>query len=94
MIQIANVVSLYGSDVPIIRNVFVLGTCKQIIGAHVMEFENEGLLLQHWAHFVRQVDPDVMTGYNTDNFDVPYLMNRGKALGLRNADIWGRLLNT
>lgn len=77
-----------------IRNVFVLGTCKPIVGAHVIECKDEEELLERWAQFVREVDPDIMTGYNIDNFDIPYLLNRGKALRLQNYNCLGRLANT
>jgi DNA polymerase delta subunit 1 len=94
VIQIANVVQEQGSHTPMVRNVFVLGTCKPIVGAHVIECETEGELLERWASFVREVDPDILTGYNIDNFDVPYLLNRGKALHLQGYNCLGRLANT
>lgn len=94
MIQIGNVLQEQGSDTPILRNVFVLDTCKPIVGAHVMEFEEEGELLEKWAAFVREVDPDIITGYNIDNFDIPYLLNRGKALRLGSFSHLGRLAHT
>lgn len=45
------------------------------------------------------VDPDILTGYNIQNFDVPYLLNRAKALSRKNVRLaefaeWGRLLRT
>lgn len=94
MIQIANVVQEQGADAPIIRNVFVLGTCKPIVGAHVMEFAQEGDMIEKWASFVQDVDPDIITGYNIDNFDIPYLLNRGKALKLQTYNCLGRLAHT
>lgn len=94
MIQIANVLQEQGSDTPILRNVFVLDTCKPIVGAHVMEFEKEGDMLEKWAAFVREVDPDILTGYNIDNFDIPYLLNRGKALRLQDYNCIGRLAHS
>ena len=30
---------------------------------------------------INKFDPDVLTGYNTDNFDFPYLISRAKLLG-------------
>jgi DNA polymerase elongation subunit (family B) len=33
-----------------------------------------------WSAFVKAVDPDIITGYNIQNFDVPYLLNRATAL--------------
>lgn len=38
----------------------------------------------------RQVDPDIITGWNTTNFDIPYIQNRMKFIGLR-PDNLGRL---
>ena len=33
-------------------------------------------LFQEWSDFFQEVDPDVVTGYNIVNFDLPYLLNR------------------
>lgn len=38
------------------------------------------LSAQSWADFLRTVDPDIITGYNIQNFDFPYLLNRAAAL--------------
>lgn len=50
-------------------------------------------MLEAWAEFVRQLDPDVFTGYNINNFDFPYLLDRAKHLKLKNFDFLGRILN-
>ena len=42
----------------------------------VISCEKEDDLLAQWADFVRQSDPDIITGYNINNFDLPYLLNR------------------
>lgn len=49
-----------------------------------------------WSQFVKVADPDILTGYNIQNFDVPYLLNRAKALSRKNRKLekfaeWGRL---
>ena len=31
-----------------------------------------------WAEFIRIVDPDILTGYNILNFDLPYILDRAK----------------
>lgn len=36
--------------------------------------------VQSWAMFLRTVDPDIITGYNIQNFDFPYLLNRAAVL--------------
>lgn len=56
-------------------------------------FNREQDLLDAWADFVRELDPDVLTGYNINNFDVAYLIDRAKHLKLKNFDFLGRILN-
>ena len=36
----------------------------------------------HWKEFICEVDPDVIIGYNTANFDIPYVLRRAEALKL------------
>ena len=78
VIQIANVITLQGSDQPIIRTVFVLNTCLPIVGAQVLSHATEAEMLLAWRNFVLATDPDILTGYNIANFDIPYLLNRAK----------------
>ncbi len=33
---------------------------------------------------MQAVDPDIITGYNIVNFDLPYLLNRAKKLKVHN----------
>lgn len=47
---------------------------------------------QSWAEFLRTVDPDIITGYNIQNFDFPYLLNRAAALKVRWSLIYFRPL--
>jgi DNA polymerase delta subunit 1 len=65
VIQIANIVKIHGESEPFVRNVFTLDTCAAIVGTKVHSFKNERDLLKAWAEFVREVDPDIITGYNT-----------------------------
>ncbi|CAG2068670.1 unnamed protein product, partial [Timema podura] len=44
-----------------------------------------------WAEFVRELDPDILTGYNINNFDFPYLINRAKHLKVKNFTYLGRI---
>ena len=55
--------------------------------------DKETLLLERWAEFVREVDPDIITGYNINNFDAPYLINRATHLHVRNFQFLGRVKN-
>ncbi|KAJ7621862.1 ribonuclease H-like domain-containing protein [Mycena polygramma] len=92
VIQISNVVSILGdTGPPFIRNVFTLDTCSEISGANVIPHEDEASLLQSWSDFVRQVDPDLVIGYNTTGFDFSYLLARAKALQIPLFPFLGRL---
>ena len=46
---------------------------------------------QKWSEFVKRVDPDIITGYNIVNFDLPYLLNRAAALKVHQFPFLGRL---
>lgn len=94
VIQIANMVIRQGEKDPFIRNIFTLDKCAPIVGSHVMSFKTEQEMLQAWADFVKEVDPDILTGYNIQNFDVPYLINRAATLKLSKFPFLGRLRNT
>jgi len=96
VIQIANVVHVQGEARPAIKNVFTLGGCLPIAGSEVITSETEAELLDRWAAFVRACDPDIITGYNIQNFDVPYLLKRAQTLSrscktLGRFAEWGRI---
>ena len=93
IIQIANMVVRQGEREPFIRNVFTLGSCAQIVGSDVISYENEGEMLAGWARFIRESDPDIITGYNINNFDLPYMLNRAKHLKVKDFDFLGRIRN-
>ena len=80
VIQIANVVTRHGEDKPFIRNVFCMDSCSQIVATQILEFTDETQMLMKWREFVEEVDPDVIIGYNINNFDFPYLLDRAKHL--------------
>ena len=67
-----------GHSEPFIRNCFVWGTCAPVIGSNIIQCASEEELLEKWASFVRTVDPDILTGYNILNFDLPYILDRAK----------------
>ena len=93
VIQIANIVNVHGEKEPIYRNVFTLKKCAPIVGSMVHSFEKESELLKAWQQFIVQVDPDIVTGYNIQNFDFPYLVERAEFLRIRNWAHLGRLKN-
>lgn len=93
VIQIANMCIRQGEPEPFVRNVFTLNTCAPIVGSQVLSHEKEAQMLGAWSDFVREVDPDILTGYNINNFDVPYLLNRAQHLKVKNFEYLGRIKN-
>ncbi|KAG8929456.1 DNA-directed DNA polymerase delta [Tulasnella sp. 419] len=92
VIQIANMVTRQGESTPFVRNVFTLKSCAHIVGSQVISHREEASMLIAWKNFVQEVDPDIIIGYNISNFDLPYLMDRAKALkGASDFPYLGRL---
>lgn len=91
VIQIANTVQVQGQTQPFIRNVFTLDTCAPIAGAQILDYQNEGDMLLGWRDFLVAADPDVIIGFNTANFDMPYLLERADTLKLDGFPYFGRL---
>eukprot|EP00486_Rosalina_sp_Unknown_P012192 CAMPEP_0201594458 /NCGR_PEP_ID=MMETSP0190_2-20130828/191769_1 /ASSEMBLY_ACC=CAM_ASM_000263 /TAXON_ID=37353 /ORGANISM="Rosalina sp." /LENGTH=750 /DNA_ID=CAMNT_0048054083 /DNA_START=795 /DNA_END=3044 /DNA_ORIENTATION=- len=76
------------------KSVFTLNTCSPIAGCNVYSYDTEKELLDEWAKFIRKLDPDILTGYNIVNFDIPYLINRANYLNVSNFVYLGRQRNT
>lgn len=98
VIQIANVLTIYGEKTPLVKNVFTLRGCLPIVGAQVISSDTETDMLMKWRSFLEACDPDLITGYNVQNFDIPYLLDRAAALKKRNKKFsgfaqWGRVIN-
>lgn len=93
VIQIANVVRLHGVEEDLICNVFTLNTCAPIGHAEVRSFDREDKMLEAWSQFIKEVDPDIITGYNINNFDLPYLIERAEHMKLQNFPLLGRVIS-
>lgn len=94
VIQIASILTVQGQskDTPLAKVVMTLGTCSDIAGAQVLQFEDERNLLRAFRDLVLCFDPDLITGYNIQNFDVPYLLDRAAAIGCQDFCYLSRLL--
>ena len=51
-------------------------------------------VLQRWRDLVIETDPDVIIGYNIQNFDLPYLIKRAETLNIAEFPFWGRIQKT
>ncbi|KAF5751783.1 DNA binding nucleotide bindin isoform 1 [Tripterygium wilfordii] len=94
VIQVANLVTLQGKDEAFVRNVMTLKSCSPIVGVDVMSFDTEREVLLAWRDFMREVDPDIIIGYNICKFDLPYLIERAQTLGIAEFPILGRIRNS
>jgi len=81
-----------------VKNVFTLKGCLPIVGTQVISSPTEQELLLKWAEFLRAVDVDIITGYNVQNFDIPYLLDRAETLSkvkggpnMSSFKLWGRV---
>ncbi|MDR3206689.1 MAG: DNA polymerase II [Candidatus Methanoplasma sp.] len=57
--------------------------CKPLDGS-------EKDIISGFAELIRKEDPDIITGYNIDNYDIPKIRERAEANGMRDALSWGR----
>uniref|UniRef100_A0A7S1B342 DNA polymerase n=1 Tax=Corethron hystrix TaxID=216773 RepID=A0A7S1B342_9STRA len=98
VIQIANVLSSFGKEENV-RTIFTLGSCLPVVGAQVVCSDTEEEMLEKWREYLEATDPDILTGYNVQNFDIPYLLDRAEALTNDNSQnsklhsfaLWGRV---
>lgn len=93
VIQIGNAFSVHGEKSPRANVIFTLNTCNLIAGAKVLSFANEADMLAAWSQFVRTLDPDIITGYNINNFDLVYLLERASFLKENSFPFLGRILS-
>jgi len=76
---------------PLFRNIQVLDTCAPIVGAQVESHGDERALLRRWRDLLVASDADIITGWNTTNFDLPYLLDRAETLDVQDFPHWGRI---
>ncbi|MDR1404419.1 MAG: DNA polymerase II [Candidatus Methanoplasma sp.] len=61
----------------------VYRNCEPIIG-------EEKDIIAKFAETIRREDPDIITGYNIDNYDIRKIAERAQARGMKDALPWGR----
>jgi DNA polymerase I len=49
---------------------------------YVEVFEDEKAIIKRFTEIVNEEGIDILVGYNSDQFDIPYFMDRAKALGI------------
>ncbi|MCL2509728.1 MAG: DNA polymerase II [Methanomassiliicoccaceae archaeon] len=61
----------------------VYSTCEPITG-------NEKEIIVKFGELIKKEDPDVITGYNIDNYDIRKILDRATANKMKDAMPWGR----
>jgi len=65
-----------------------------IEGASVYRYDTEAEMLMAWRQYVLECDPEGFTGWNTNNFDMPYAAERAEILKCFDAFMdFSRILN-
>ncbi|MFQ5647668.1 MAG: 3'-5' exonuclease, partial [Candidatus Aenigmatarchaeota archaeon] len=49
----------------------------------VLHSEDEKAMLEEFIRIIDEYDPDIITGYNCNNFDLPYIVGRMREAGVR-----------
>lgn len=96
VIQISNYLVEFGknNNKPISNTLFSYKSCSHIPGADVICFDKEDELLRNWQHFIVLCDPDIIIGYNINNFDLPYLFDRAEHIGVKSFGRISRIKST
>jgi len=66
--------------------------CSDIEGAFVIASSSEKELLEKFCDIVSEIDPDILTGYNTWGFDDEYIWNRMLLCNVTNYNNLGRFI--
>ena len=95
VIQIGSCFINYGEKKPYRNHMITLNTCDNIDNVDLEVYQDERKVLMSWLDCLHSENPDIITGYNIFNFDLPYLYERAEDLGIINKfALLGRLLNT
>ena len=82
VIQIGSTVHRYGEQECFLKHIVTLDTCNPIDGAVVVPCKTEAEVLIEWVKFVRELDPDIVTGYNIFGFDFKFIYERAEELDI------------
>ncbi len=85
IIQIGITVNKFGSDEIIYKQMISLNDCDDIDGVNVKCCKTESELLLYWKRFMDNLNPDVIIGYNIWGFDLEYIWDRTKELGINSS---------
>ncbi len=82
VIQIGSTINRYGEDKCFLKHIITLDTCNKIEGAVVIPCKTEKEVIIEWFKFIRELDPDIVTGYNIFGFDYKFIFIRAEELNI------------
>ena len=82
VVQIGTTVQRFGESGCFLKHIITLKGCAPIEGAVVESYETEKEVLLAWTRYIRELDPDFVTGYNIFGFDFPFIWERAEELGI------------
>lgn len=65
-----------------VNHILVLGDCDPVVGAEVHTFATESQLLRRFLSLISTLGADFITGYNINNFDCSYIVERCAEQGI------------
>jgi DNA polymerase elongation subunit (family B) len=80
IIQISMCFSRSDQAIPFLNYMLVWGSCDPIPDCTVIECQTEKELLLKFKELMYNHDPDIITGYNINRFDTPWLVHRAAEL--------------
>jgi len=69
------------------RIIIVNGECLDIPNVQVICCPNETVLLKEFVSLIERLDPEILLGFNTQGFDIPYIDHR---IGRKPSLSWGK----
>ena len=72
----------YGSRIPYKNYMLTLKGCDTLDNAVTETFKSEKTLLLRFQELIQEENPDIITGWNTDGFDIPWLFKRATETGV------------
>ena len=80
VIQIGTTINRYGEHDCFLKHIITLNTCDKIDGVEVVQCKTEKEVIIEWFKFIRELDPDIITGYNIFGFDFSFIYERAEEL--------------
>ena len=81
IIQIGTTIHKYGSKECCYKRIDTLKFCNDIDETDVVCYRRERDMVLGWAKFIKEIGPEIITGYNIWGFDMKYIYDRANKYG-------------